>query len=132
MAAHDTVVLAGALQNFGNTWINTGLDWVTNGLVVVLGGILIIHVVRKMSIKSAIGGVIGLVICWSIFAGRFSIAEMFQSEYKDPGEDVGPDPGHHRPKHPSQRQQVTPIRRARYGTGVGIVGPAKARRPVER
>ena len=85
MGAQTDMMLAGAVQNFGNSWSNTLLTWVTNGLMIALGAILIIHAIRKMSIKAAIGGAIGLVICWSIFSGRYSIANMFQSEYKDPG-----------------------------------------------
>ncbi|MQS17526.1 hypothetical protein F7Q99_36410 [Streptomyces kaniharaensis] len=92
MAAHDTV-LAGAVQNFGNSWSTTLLDWVANGLMIALGAILIIHAIRKMSIKSAIGGAVGLVICWSIFAGRFVISDMFQTEYKDPGKNSVQIPG---------------------------------------
>jgi hypothetical protein len=93
MASQNTVALAGAVQNWGNSWSTTLLTWVTNGLMIALAGILIVHAIRKMSIKSAIGGAIGLVICWSIFSGRYSIADMFQSEYKDPGSNTAPIPG---------------------------------------
>ncbi|MFD9129936.1 hypothetical protein, partial [Kitasatospora sp. NPDC059571] len=70
----QTVVLAGAVQNFGNAWAERLKTWIGAGLMIALGAIVTIHAIRKMSIKAAIGGLIGLVICWSIYANRTSIA----------------------------------------------------------
>ncbi|MFE0462283.1 hypothetical protein ACFW1A_23825 [Kitasatospora sp. NPDC058965] len=77
----NDVMLSGAIQNFGNSWAKTLLDWVASGLMIALTAIVIVHAIRKMSIKAAIGGAIGLVICWSLFTGRYSISMLFQDEY---------------------------------------------------
>ncbi|MFJ9461050.1 hypothetical protein ACIRST_39025 [Kitasatospora sp. NPDC101447] len=78
-----TTQLAGPIQNFGNAWATTLLDWVASGLMIALTVIVITHAIRKMSIKSAIGGAIGLVICWSLFAGRYSLSDLFRNEYSE-------------------------------------------------
>ncbi|MEV7177838.1 hypothetical protein [Kitasatospora sp. NPDC093679] len=96
MGAQNTVILAGAVQNFGNAWAETLKTWIGAGLMIALGAIVIIHAVRKMSIKAAIGGLIGLVICWSIYANRTSIASMFDSEYTDHPGAPAPAQGAHR------------------------------------
>ncbi|WP_331731650.1 hypothetical protein [Kitasatospora sp. NBC_01300] len=79
----NNVMLAGAVQNFGNSWARTLLDWVASGLMIALTAIVIVHAIRKMSIKAAIGGAIGLVICWSLFTGRYSISMLFENEYSE-------------------------------------------------
>ncbi|MEV7123709.1 hypothetical protein [Kitasatospora griseola] len=75
--------LAGPLQNFGNSWATTLMGWVATGLMIGLTAIVIVHAVRKMSIKSAIGGAIGLVIVWSLFANRLSFSDLFRDEVKE-------------------------------------------------
>ncbi|MFD9685241.1 hypothetical protein ACFXPX_05070 [Kitasatospora sp. NPDC059146] len=77
------VMLAGSIQNFGNSWAKTLLDWVASGLMIALTAIVITHAIRKMSIKAAIGGALGLVICWSLFTGRYSLSMLFESEYNE-------------------------------------------------
>ncbi|MEV4559047.1 hypothetical protein AB0K51_18945 [Kitasatospora sp. NPDC049285] len=79
----NTTTLAGPIQNFGNSWANTLLDWTAAGLMIALTGIVIIYAIRKMSVKAAIGGAIGLVICWSLFTGRYTISNIFQTEYSE-------------------------------------------------
>lgn len=78
-----TTMLAGPVQNFGNSWANTLIDWTAAGLMIGLTAIVSVQAVRKMSIKAAIGGAIGLVICWSLFTGRYSISDIFHSEYNE-------------------------------------------------
>ncbi|MFD0260998.1 hypothetical protein ACFVH7_22375 [Kitasatospora indigofera] len=80
---HTTMMLAGPVQNFGNSWAKTLLDWVASGLMITLTAIVILQAVRKMSIKAAIGGAIGLVIAWSLFVGRYTISDLFGSEYRE-------------------------------------------------
>ncbi|MFG2845944.1 hypothetical protein ACGF12_22660 [Kitasatospora sp. NPDC048296] len=75
--------LAGPLQNFGNSWASTLMGWVASGLMIGLTAIVITHAVRKMSIKAAIGGAIGLVICWSLFANRIAFSDMFKTEVQE-------------------------------------------------
>jgi hypothetical protein len=75
--------LAGPLQNFGNSWATTLMGWVASGLMIGLTAIVIVHAVRKMSIKSAIGGAIGLVIVWSLFANRLSFSDLFRTEVNE-------------------------------------------------
>ncbi|MFF4343188.1 hypothetical protein ACFY00_25075 [Kitasatospora sp. NPDC001540] len=72
--------LAGPLQNFGNSWATTLMGWVATGLMIGMTAIVIIHAIRKMSIKAAIGGAIGLVVVWGIFANRISFSDMFRDE----------------------------------------------------
>ncbi|MET9396137.1 hypothetical protein [Kitasatospora sp. NPDC002965] len=77
------IQLAGPLQNFGNSWATTLVGWVASGLMIGMTAIVIVHAVRKMSIKAAIGGVLGLVICWSLFANRLSFSDIFKDEIQE-------------------------------------------------
>ncbi len=85
MGPTNNVMLAGAFKNMGDSWVTTLLDWTAKGLMIALVLICLVQVVRKMSIKAGIGAVIGLVICWAIFSGRYQLSSMFGSEFKDPG-----------------------------------------------
>jgi len=99
MGVQNGVMLAGSVENFGNQWAHTLKGWVTAGLLIALALIVIQQAIRKMSVKAAIGGVIGLVICWSIFMGRETIASMFESEYTDhPNAPVPAQGAHELPK----------------------------------
>ncbi|WP_030274507.1 hypothetical protein [Streptomyces sp. NRRL B-24484] len=80
------VMLAGAFKNFGDYWATALVDWTAKLLIAALTGILILQAIRRMSIKAAIGGAIGLVLCLAIFSGRYSIEQMFNSEFKNPGQ----------------------------------------------
>ncbi|MER5352586.1 hypothetical protein ABT093_19915 [Kitasatospora sp. NPDC002551] len=75
--------LAGPLQNIGNSWATTLVGWVASGLMIGLTSIVVVHAMRKMSIKAAIGGVIGLVICWSLFDNRISFSNIFRDEVQE-------------------------------------------------
>ncbi|MEV7775403.1 hypothetical protein [Kitasatospora sp. NPDC086791] len=84
-ASAHPVMLAGALKNIGDSWSVTALDWVSKFLMIALVLICCIQVVKKMSIKAGIGAVIGLVLCWAVFSGRYSLSSIVEDEFKDPG-----------------------------------------------
>ncbi|WP_030272898.1 hypothetical protein [Streptomyces sp. NRRL B-24484] len=84
MNTHD-VMLAGALKNIGDSWSVTALDWVSKFLMVALVLVCLVQVIRKMSIKAGLGAVIGLVLCWAVFSGRYSLSNIVETEFKDPG-----------------------------------------------
>ncbi|MGR3938449.1 hypothetical protein [Streptomyces sp. BRA346] len=80
----DGVVLAGKLDDLGNSWLSMLGEWADKGLPVALSWIVIIELVRRGSLKAGIGALLAMAVALGIYASKFSLAAMFEDEVNNP------------------------------------------------
>ncbi|WP_407842137.1 hypothetical protein ACE1OC_43065 (plasmid) [Streptomyces sp. DSM 116496] len=85
----NTVMLAGKLDELGDSLLGTLGDWGDNGLKVALTVLVLAAIVRQFSVKAAIGAVLGLIVVLSLYAARNELAAMFSDEVKNPANVTG-------------------------------------------
>ncbi|MGW6317582.1 hypothetical protein [Streptomyces sp. NPDC055099] len=78
------MVLAGKLDELGDSWIATAQDWGSKGLQAALIVIVVIVMVQRFSLKAGIGALILLVIALGLYGSRHDLADMFEDEVKNP------------------------------------------------
>lgn len=83
------VMLAGKLDELGDSLLETFGDWGEAGLKVALTVLVLAAIVRQFSIKAAIGAVLGLIVVLSLYASRNDLAGMFSDEVKNPANGAG-------------------------------------------
>ena len=79
-----SLVMAGALADLGNSWIDMLQNWVTRGLPVVLLLIVVVYALQRFSLKAAIGALILMVFALGIYMARNTLAGMVQDEVDNP------------------------------------------------
>ncbi|MER7982424.1 hypothetical protein [Streptomyces sp. NPDC095817] len=84
MKSVDSMVMAGALADLGNSWIDMLQNWVTKGLPVVLLLIVVVYALQRFSLKAAIGALILMVFALGIYMARNTLAGMVQDEVDHP------------------------------------------------
>lgn len=84
MTTVHSMVMAGALADLGNSWIDMLQNWVTKGLPVVLLLIVVVYALQRFSLKAAIGALILMVIALGIYMARNTLAGMVQDEVDNP------------------------------------------------
>jgi hypothetical protein len=81
--AHS-LVLAGQLNDLGDSWINMFKEWATKGLQAGLVCLVVVIMIQKFSLKAGIGALLLMIIALGLYNSRDSLANMFEDEVKNP------------------------------------------------
>ncbi|MFD8737484.1 hypothetical protein ACFV06_21540 [Streptomyces sp. NPDC059618] len=84
MTTVHTVLLAGQLNDLGNSWINMFRQWATKGLQAGLVCLVVTIMIQKFSLKAGIGALLLMVIALGLYNSRNDLAAMFEDEVKNP------------------------------------------------
>lgn len=93
MNSVNSVLLAGRLDDLGNSWITMLQKWATKGLQAGLLVLVVVIMVQKFSLKAGIGALILMVIALGLYGSRQELADMFEDEVKNPAKGAPPVPG---------------------------------------
>ncbi|MGW0601733.1 hypothetical protein ACWD11_32030 [Streptomyces sp. NPDC002776] len=96
----NSVVLAGRLDDLGDSWISMFEGWATKGLQAGLLVLVVIIMIQKFSIKAGIGALLLMIIALGLYNSRQDLSEMFEDEVNNPAQGApvvpgmlhGPDP----------------------------------------
>jgi hypothetical protein len=86
-------MLAGQLDDLGNSWISMFQEWATKGLAAGLLVLVVVTMVQKFSLKAGIGALFLMVIALGLYNSRDSLANMFEDEVKNPSKGAPAVPG---------------------------------------
>ncbi|WHM35051.1 hypothetical protein OH540_35425 [Streptomyces sp. BPPL-273] len=89
---HD-VVLAGQLDDLGDSWITMFEDWATKGLQAGLIVLVVVIMVQRFSLKAGIGALLLMIIALGLYDSREDLADMFTDEVKNPANGAPAHPG---------------------------------------
>ena len=78
------LLLAGQLDELGNSWIDMLKEWATRGLSAALLVIVVVYMVQRFSIKAGIGALLLMIIALGLYAARDELAGMVEDEVKHP------------------------------------------------
>ncbi|MFJ5877394.1 hypothetical protein [Streptomyces sp. S1] len=109
----NAVVLAGTFQDIGNHLFGMGEGWSERALKLFLIVAVLVTIVAKMSMKAAIGSVLGLVICLGIYNARTELSNAFKDEVTKVN---SPNPAG------SPQSAPAPTGRLDAGVGKGVTG----------
>ncbi|MFR0367653.1 hypothetical protein [Streptomyces sp. MCC20] len=98
------VLLAGKLDDLGNSWINMFETWATKGLQAGLLVLVVVIMIQKFSLKAGIGALILMVIALGLYNSRNSLADMFEDEVKNPSKSAPAVPGVVQGEDPAARE----------------------------
>ncbi|MEU5281693.1 hypothetical protein AB0G87_35395 [Streptomyces asoensis] len=79
-----SLMLAGQLDDLGNSWINMFEEWATKGLQAGLICLVVVIMIQKFSLKAGIGALLLMVIALGLYNARNELANMFTDEVKNP------------------------------------------------
>ncbi|MFE2138810.1 hypothetical protein ACFW9X_37480 [Streptomyces sp. NPDC059466] len=102
---HD-LMLAGQLNDLGDSWISMFKEWADRGMQVGLVCIVVVVMVQRFSIKAGIAALLALVVALGLYNSREDLAKMFEDEVS----------------HPSRGAPASPGRAPFPATGVGGAG----------
>ncbi|MQY40172.1 hypothetical protein SRB17_82030 [Streptomyces sp. RB17] len=88
-----SVVLAGQLDDLGNSWITMFKEWATKGLQTGLVCLVVVITIQRFSLKAGIGALLLMVIALGLYNSRASLANMFEDEVKNPSKGAPAVPG---------------------------------------
>ncbi|WP_435279805.1 hypothetical protein [Streptomyces sp. 1222.5] len=88
-----SLVLAGQLDDLGNSWITMFKDWATKGLQAGLVCLVVVIMIQKFSLKAGIGALLLMVIALGLYNSRNDLATMFEDEVKNPSKGAPAHPG---------------------------------------
>jgi hypothetical protein len=98
------VLLAGKLDDLGNSWITMFENWATKGLQAGLLVLVVVIMIQKFSLKAGIGALILMVIALGLYNSRNSLADMFEDEVKNPSKSAPAVPGIVQGERPAARE----------------------------
>ncbi|MEU0950249.1 hypothetical protein ABZ379_47600 [Streptomyces canus] len=107
----NSVILAGQLDDLGDSWINMFKDWATKGLQAGLLVLVVVIMIQKFSLKAGIGALLLMIIALGLYNSREDLSDMFEDEVKNPAKGAPAVPGI---VHGSE-----PVVRGEHSTGVG-------------
>ncbi|MFC9280171.1 hypothetical protein [Streptomyces collinus] len=87
------LVLAGRLDELGNSWIAMFREWATKGLQAGLVTLVVVIMIQKFSLKAGIGALLLMVIALGLYNARNDLADMFTDEVKNPSKGAPAQPG---------------------------------------
>ncbi|MER5402227.1 hypothetical protein [Streptomyces sp. NPDC002599] len=93
MTTVHTLLLAGQLNDLGDSWINMFRQWATNALQAGLVCLVVTIMIQKFSLKAGIGALLLMIIALGLYNSRDSLASMFEDEVKHPSKSAGTVPG---------------------------------------
>lgn len=88
-----SLMLAGQLDDLGNSWITMFKNWATKGLQAGLLVLVVVTMIQKFSLKAGIGALLLMVIALGLYNSRDSLADMFEDEVNNPSKGVPAVPG---------------------------------------
>ncbi|MEU6653369.1 hypothetical protein ABZ904_29025 [Streptomyces sp. NPDC046900] len=88
-----SLMLAGQLDDLGNSWINMFKQWATNGLKAGLVVLVVVIMIQKFSLRAGIGALLLMIIALGLYNSRESLANMFEDEVKNPAKGASATPG---------------------------------------
>lgn len=77
-------VLAGKLNDLGDSWISMFQDWATKGLQAGLLALVVIIMIQKVSPKAGIGALLLMIVALGLYNSREDLSTMFEDEVKNP------------------------------------------------
>ncbi|MFE0520801.1 hypothetical protein [Streptomyces sp. NPDC058954] len=98
-----SLMLAGQLDDLGNSWINMFKEWATKGLQAGLICLVVVIMIQKFSLKAGIGALLLMVIALGLYNARNDLAKMFTDEVKNPSKGAPAAPGVVRSELPASR-----------------------------
>ncbi|MCX4411204.1 hypothetical protein OG840_59460 [Streptomyces sp. NBC_01764] len=98
-----SLMLAGQLNDLGNSWINMFKEWATKGLQAGLVCLVVVIMIQKFSLKAGIGALLLMVIALGLYNSRNDLANMFTDEVKNPAKGAPAIPGIVRSTDPLER-----------------------------
>ncbi|MEU9272467.1 hypothetical protein AB0E04_44805 [Streptomyces sp. NPDC048251] len=98
-----SLMLAGQLDDLGNSWITMFKNWATKGLQAGLLVLVVVTMIQKFSLKAGIGALLLMVIALGLYNSRDSLAAMFEDEVKNPSQGAPAVPGIVRSELPGSR-----------------------------
>lgn len=107
-SAHS-VVLAGDLDDLGNSWIDMFTTWASRGLKAALLVIVVVYMVQRFSVKAGIGALLLMAIALGLYEARNDLAEMVEDEVKNPAKSA---PAVVAPVHPGDEDVPVRLRGA--------------------
>ncbi|MEU6546426.1 hypothetical protein [Streptomyces sp. NPDC046859] len=93
MNTTHTLLLAGQLNDLGDSWITMFKEWATKGLQAGLVCLVVIIMIQKFSLKAGIGALLLMIIALGLYNSRDSLANMFEDELKNPAKGAPAVPG---------------------------------------
>lgn len=88
-----SVILAGKLDDLGDSWIGMFEDWGTKGLQAGLIILVVIGMIQKFSLKAGIGALLLMIIALGLYGSREDLADMFEDEVNNPAKGAPAVPG---------------------------------------
>jgi hypothetical protein len=86
-------MLAGQLNDLGDSWINMFKEWATKGLQAGLVCLVVVIMIQKFSLKAGIGALLLMIIALGLYDSRNDLADMFTDEVKNPSKGAPAVPG---------------------------------------
>jgi hypothetical protein len=80
MDTSHSMVLAGALNDLGNHWIDMLGGWADKGLKAALAFIVLYVVVSRLSLKAALGAIALMILALGLYAAREDGAKKVEDE----------------------------------------------------
>ncbi|GHB71437.1 MULTISPECIES: hypothetical protein [Streptomyces] len=90
MNTAHSLVLAGKLDDLGNSWIDMFTTWGSRGLKAALIVIVVVYMVQRFSIKAGIGALLLMAIALGIYSSRDDLAATFTDQIKNPTKKSAP------------------------------------------
>ncbi|WP_217251563.1 hypothetical protein [Streptomyces sp. AC602_WCS936] len=97
------VVLAGHLDDLGDSWITMLEGWATKGLQAGLIVLVVVITAQRFSLKAGIGALLLVIIALGLYDSREDLADMFTDEVKNPANGAPAVPGLMRGSAPAAR-----------------------------
>ncbi|MEU6375487.1 hypothetical protein [Streptomyces sp. NPDC046909] len=104
------LVLAGKLDDLGDSWIDMFGQWATKGLQAGLLVVVVVIMIQRFSIKAGIGALLLMIIALGLYHSREDLADMFTDEVNNPAQGA--------PATPSLVHTSDPVA-GEHTTGVG-------------
>jgi hypothetical protein len=88
-----SLVLAGQLDDLGDSWITMFQNWATKGLQAGLLVLVVVIMLQKFSLKAGIGALLLMIIALGLYNSREDLSDMFEDEVKNPAKGAPAVPG---------------------------------------
>ncbi|MET9913879.1 hypothetical protein ABZZ74_45330 [Streptomyces sp. NPDC006476] len=98
-----SLMLAGQLDDLGNSWIDMFKNWAAKGLEAGLLVLVVLTMIQKFSLKAGIGALLLMIAALGLYHSRDSLASMFEDEVKHPSQGAPAVPGVHPAELPASR-----------------------------
>lgn len=93
MSTVNGLVLAGKLDDLGDSWLSMLGDWATKGLQTGLLVLVVVIMVQRVSLKAGIGALLLMIIALGLYYSREDLADMFTDEVNNPAQGAPAVPG---------------------------------------